>query len=158
MCKCHRLSLLLAVVTSVSVFGCSSKSLDMHAAEEQAIRTAEIEAVRAFNEGDIDGYMSAYPEDSLWLPPNAPIVSGAKSIRELASQLAANPGFAFHVQVSTVEVSNAGDMAYLVGSYQLTLNDPTGNPVTDHGKFVEVWEKHPDTTWNHVLAIWNSDG
>jgi uncharacterized protein (TIGR02246 family) len=126
-------------------------------ADVQAIRTAEIEAVRAFNEGDIDSYMAAYPEDSAWLPPNSPIVEGADAIRAQASQLAANPGFAFDVQVATVEVSRDGGLAYLIGSYQLTLSDPKGNPGTDHGKFVEVWKKHPDSSWNHVLAIWNSN-
>ena len=85
------------------------------------------------------------------------VVRGAQAIRELATQLAANPGFEFDVQLDTVEVASSGDLAYLVGFYQLTLNDASGNPVIDYGKFVEVWKKHPDNTWNHELAIWNSD-
>jgi ketosteroid isomerase-like protein len=48
-------------------------------------------------------------------------------------------------------------MAYLIGTYQLTLSDQEGNLGTEHGKYVEVWKKHPDRTWNHVLAIWNSN-
>ena len=156
----HRRYLLPAGVVAVTlagIFGCGREAIDTRAADEQAIRTAEIEAVRAFNEGDIDGYMAAYPEDSAWFPPNSPIVNGADAIRAFASQLAANPSFAFDVQVTTVEVSRDGGLAYLIGSYQLTLSDPEGNSGTDHGKFVEVWEKHPDNTWNHVLAIWNSN-
>jgi len=138
------------------VLGCTQEEIDTHA-DEQAIRKAEMNAVRAWNEGDIDGYMTAYPEDSEWLPPNSPRVKGAEGIRVLASQLAANPGFAFDGQVATVEVSSDGNLAYLIGTYQLTLSDQEGNLGTDHGKFVEVWKKHPDSTWNHVLAIWNSD-
>jgi len=134
-----------------------SEDSAVHKADVQFIRAAEIEAVRAFNAGDIDGYMAAYPDDSVWFPPNAPVVNGAEAIRTLASQLAANPGFVFDVQVSAVEVSRASDVAYLIGSYQLTLSDPEGNPATDHGKFVEVWKKHPDNIWKHVLAIWNSN-
>lgn len=153
----HLLSGFVAAVTLAGIFGCEHEVVDAHSGDEQAIRTAEIEAVRAFNAGDIDGYMAAYPQHSSWLPPNAPMVRGAQAIRELATQLAANPGFEFHVQLDTVEVASSGDLAYLVGFYQLTLNDANGNPVTDHGKFVEVWKKHPDNTWNHELAIWNSD-
>ncbi len=129
----HRRYLLpaaVAAITLTSIFGCGREAIDTRAADEQAIRTAEIEAVRAFNEGDIDGYMAAYPEDSAWLPPNSPIVNGADAIRALASQLAANPSFAFDVQVTTVEVSRDGGMAYLIGSYQLTLSDPEGNSGT----------------------------
>jgi ketosteroid isomerase-like protein len=132
-----------------SVAACEKNTEDAHAADAQAIRTAELAAVHAFNEGDIDGYMAAYPADSAWLPPNAPTVAGAESIRTLASQLAANPGFAFDVEVEK--------MAYLVGAYELTLSDADGNLGTDYGKFVEVWKKHPDDSWNHVLAIWNSN-
>jgi ketosteroid isomerase-like protein len=124
-----------------SVAACEKNTEDAHAADAQAIRAAELAAVHAFNDGDIDGYMAAYPADSAWLPPNAPTVAGAESIRDLASQLAANPG----------------KMAYLVGAYELTLSDADGNLGTDYGKFVEVWKKHPDDSWNHVLAIWNSN-
>ncbi len=155
--RIHLLPVLVVAVTLAGIFGCKREALDTHPADEQVIRTAEIEAVRAFNTGDIDGYMAAYPQHSLWLPPNAPMVRGAQAIRELATQLVANPGFEFHVQLDTVQVASAGDLAYLVGFYQLTLNDASGKPVTDYGKFVEVWKKHPDNTWNHELAIWNSD-
>ena len=155
--RIHFLPVFVVAVTLAGIFGCEREVLDTHAADEQAIRTAEIEAVRAFNAGNIDGYMATYPEHSTWLPPKAPMVRGAKAIRELAIQLAANPSFEFHVQLDTVEVASSGDLAYLVGFYQLTLNDANGNPVTDHGKFVEVWKKHPDNNWNHELAIWNSD-
>ncbi len=144
--KNHLLSGIVIAVTLAGVFGCEQEAIDTHTDDEQAIRTAEIEAVRALNAGDIDGYMAAYPKHSSWLPPNAPMVRGAQAIRELATKLAANPGFEFHVQLDTVEVASAGDLAYLVGFYQLTLNDSSGNPVTDYGKFVEVWKKHPDNT------------
>ncbi len=153
----HLLSGFVTAVTLVGIFGCEQEVVDTHSADEQVIRTAEIEAVRAFNAGDIDGFMAAYPQHSMWLPPNAPMVRGAQAIRELATKLAANPGFEFHVQLDSVEVASSSDLAYLVGFYQLTLNDASGNPVTDYGKFVEVWKKHPDNTWNHELAIWNSD-
>ncbi len=155
--RCNLLTNLMIVAVMAGLLGCGREAPDMQAGDEQFIRAAEIEAVRAFNAGDIDGYMAAYPDDSVWFPPNAPVVNGAEAIRTLATQLAANPGFAFDVQVSTVEVSRAGDLAYLIGSYQLTLSDPEGNPATDHGKFVEVWKKHPDNVWKHVLAIWNSN-
>ncbi len=156
--RLHRLLLICAAaVTLIGISGCAREDSDTRAADEQAIRSAELDAVRAFNAGDIDGYMRSYPEDSTWLPPNAPIVNGAEAIRDLASQLAANPGFAFDVQVDTVEVSNDGRLAYLVGTFDLTLSNAEGVANTDHGKFVEVWKKHPDETWNHVLAIWNSN-
>ena len=153
----HLVTVLVVVTILVGVSGCEQGASDTHTADAESIRTAEIEAVRAFNAGDIDGVMAVYPEDAIWFPPNAAVVKGAEGIRELASQLAAMPGFAFGVDPHTVEIARAGDLAYLIGDYDITVNDPNGNPVTEYGKFVEVWRKHPDNSWNHVLAIWNSN-
>ncbi len=139
------------------VAGCNRAAPDTRAADEQTILAAEIEAALAWNAGDIETYLESYPEGSSWLPPNAPIINGPDAIREVVSLLAATPGFAFTVEPTNVTVSRAGDLAYLVGTYEISLNDAEGNPETEHGKYVEVWKKHPDNTWKHVLAIWNSD-
>ena len=48
-------------------------------------------------------------------------------------------------------------MAYVLGTYQLTMKDPQGNPVNDHGKFVEVWRKQADGKWKAVADTFNSD-
>jgi ketosteroid isomerase-like protein len=37
------------------------------------------------------------------------------------------------------------------------MKDPQGNPVADHGKFVEVWKKQADGKWKVVEDIFNSD-
>jgi ketosteroid isomerase-like protein len=37
------------------------------------------------------------------------------------------------------------------------LNDTSGKPVNDHGKFVEVREKQADGKWKCGTDIWNSD-
>jgi ketosteroid isomerase-like protein len=56
-----------------------------------------------------------------------------------------------------VEVARSGDLAYIMGTYQLTMKDAQGNAVPDHGKFVEVWEKQPDGKWKVGADIFNSD-
>jgi hypothetical protein len=71
--------------------------------------------------------------------------------------MVANPGFAVGWQPTTVEVSTAGDLGYTVGTYESTLQDEHGNPVTDRGKYVTVWKKQPDGKWKVVADIFNSD-
>jgi ketosteroid isomerase-like protein len=67
------------------------------------------------------------------------------------------PGVSISWSVSKVEVARAGDLAYLIGVYQMTSKDPQGKPVNDHGKLVEVWKKQPDGKWKTVADICNSD-
>jgi ketosteroid isomerase-like protein len=37
------------------------------------------------------------------------------------------------------------------------MNDASGEPTTDKGKYVEVWEKQPDGKWKCGTDTWNSD-
>jgi ketosteroid isomerase-like protein len=39
----------------------------------------------------------------------------------------------------------------------MTVNDASGKPVNDHGKYVVVWEKQRDGNWKCGTDIWNSD-
>ncbi len=43
------------------------------------------------------------------------------------------------------------------GTYELTMNDASGKPVNDRGRYVEVWEKQADGKWKCGTDIWNSD-
>ena len=43
------------------------------------------------------------------------------------------------------------------GAYELTMNDASGKPVNDRGKYVEIWEKQADGRWKVVASIWNCD-
>jgi len=54
-------------------------------------------------------------------------------------------------------VAQSGDLAFSSGAYEVTLNDPTGKPVNDRGKFLEVWKKQADGKWKCTMDIWNSD-
>jgi ketosteroid isomerase-like protein len=44
-----------------------------------------------------------------------------------------------------------------VGTYQQTLNDAKGKPVTDRGKYLTVWKKQPDGKWKAVADMGISD-
>ncbi len=91
------------------------------------------------------------------LPPNAPAATTKEAIRGVWKDMITNPGFAGGWKPNKVEVAKSGDLAYLSGTYDLTLNDAKGKPVKDRGKYVEVWKKQADGTWKTVADIWNSD-
>ena len=50
-----------------------------------------------------------------------------------------------------------GDLAFVIGTAQLTLNDPKGNPVTDRGKYMTVWKKQSDGKWKAAADMANSN-
>jgi ketosteroid isomerase-like protein len=52
-----------------------------------------------------------------------------------------------------VEVAKSGDMAFLVGTYELTMKDGT----KDKGKYRVVWKKQSDGTWKVGTDMFSSD-
>jgi uncharacterized protein (TIGR02246 family) len=161
----RRLYLMAILVSSLVIIGfalaCQQppppSPPDTRAADERAVREADAAWSKAWAAKDLEGSLSFVADDASVFLANAPIVTGKESIRKWASELMANPGFAGSWQASKVEASRAGDLAYVVGTYQLTLNDAKAKPVTDRGKYLTVWKKQPDGTWKALVDTANSD-
>ena len=132
------------------------KSADTRAADESTIRELEAQWSRTAAANDLEGSVSYYSDDASILPPNAPIASGKQAIRAVWASVL-GPGVSVSWQVSKLEVSRSGDLAYVMGVYQFARKDPQGQLVTDHGKTVEVWKKQADGKWKTVADIFNSD-
>jgi uncharacterized protein (TIGR02246 family) len=132
------------------------KPADTRAADESTIRELEAQWSRTAAANDLEGSVSYYSDDASILPPNAPIASGKQAIRAVWASVL-GPGVSVSWQVSKLEVSRSGDLAYVTCAYQFTQKDPQGKPVTDHGKTVEVWKKQADGKWKTVVDIFNSD-
>jgi uncharacterized protein (TIGR02246 family) len=156
--KQNVLTLALCVCLSLILLsvGCNHTTPDMRAADEAAIRDADAQWSKTAGTNDLDGTVAYYVDDASLLAPNAPIATGKQAIRAVWAQLL-GPGTSISWQASKVEVARSGDLSYILGNYQLTMKDPQGNPVTDKGKFVEVWKKQTDGKWKVVADIFNSD-
>lgn len=154
----RRGGVLLASLLVLATSGCAPQ-VDT-AAEQAAIQQTERDWVQAPNkpgEEGANGYVSFVTEDAVWLPPNGPRVDGRDAVRALILAYTKAEGFSITWKASRVEVSAAGDLAYSMGTYEYSLKDAEGNPVSDKGKWVDIWKKQADGTWKAAVAIWNSD-
>ncbi len=130
---------------------------DTRPADERAIRDAVVEWSKAAGAKDVEKTLSFYAENASLLPPHAPIATGKDPIRKFWAGLMATPGYAISWSATKVEASKSGDVAYEVGTYELTLNDPKGKPATGRGKYVVVWKKQADGAWKGVADMFNPD-
>ena len=146
----------LAALLALAVSGCAPQ-VDV-AVEEAAIRSEDADCLKAWAAKDVDRGLSCYSDDASVFPSNAPIVTGKEAIRARVSEAFSRPGFALSWDISKLEVSRAGDLAYAYGTYEQTVNDPEGNPITERGKWVGVYKKQADGQWKMVADIGNSDG
>jgi uncharacterized protein (TIGR02246 family) len=157
--KAHGFKLALGGCLALLLFAlaCTQQTPpDTRAADESAVRDLDAQWSKTAAANDLDGAVSYYAEDASLLPPNAPMAADKQAIRTVWSSLLGS-GASVSWQASKVEVSRSGDLAYIVGTYTLNMKDPQGNPVNDHGKFVEVWKKQTDGKWKVEADIFNSD-
>src|SRR6266567_8148207 len=137
-------------------FICAASASDTKAIEK-ALRDLDAQWSAAAGAKDLDKTVAFYSEDAIVLPTNAPAATTKEAIRNTWKDLLASPGLAISWKTTKVEVAKSGDIAYTTGTYELTMNDASGKPVPDHGKYVEVWKKQSDGKWKVVADIWNSD-
>ena len=122
-------------------------------AEREAIHRFHDESLTALMAGDI----SCFAKDGQLLPPNAPPVKGRQAIGELVSQFIKDPNFSASHDIVDVEVSRGGDLAYIYYTYELTVSNPDGSPVTERGKAIYILQRQPEAEWEFLFDIWNSD-
>lgn len=127
------------------------------AAEEKAIREAELEWSKSAGAKDLDKLVSFYAEDGAMFAPNAPMSVGKAAIRTSWTGIMALPGLAITWAPVKVEVAKSGDLAYDHGAYDMSFTDPSGKPVKDRGKYLVVWKKQSDNSWKVAVDMFNSD-
>ena len=69
-----------------------------------------------------------------------------------------DPNYALAFHSTEADVSKSGDLGYTVGTYSMTRTNPTDRkPVTNHGKYLTVFNRQPDGNWKGVADMANSD-
>ena len=127
------------------------------AADEAAIREIDAQWVKAAGTVQVDAWLAFYADNAVILPPNDAMANGKASARKSVAELLALPGLKVSWRPTKVEVARSGDMAYLVGVYELSFKDDKGKPSADQGKLLEVWKKQTDGSWKCVDDTWNSN-
>jgi len=154
------LVLVACVATLALMYACQPQSQtppDTKAADETALKNLDAEWSKAAGTKDVDKTVSYYAADAIVLPENGPAVSSKDAIRNVWKGMLTAPGFSGGWTGTKVEVARSGDIGYVTGTYSMTMNDASGKPATDKGKFVEVWKKQSDGSWKCAVDIWNTD-
>lgn len=115
-----------------------------------AVSSAFVEAANAANWAALG---ALYTQDASVLPPNAPAVQGREAIQALFASFPPISG----MELTSVEVDGAGDIAYVRGTYRLTMTPPGAAAIQDSGKFIEIRKRGADNSWLLYLDIYNSD-
>jgi ketosteroid isomerase-like protein len=124
---------------------------------EQLLRDLDAQWAKAAAAKDVDQTIAFYSDDAIVFPPNATSAATKDAVRNVWKDMLATPGLVITWQPTRVQLAKSGDMGWVSGTYELTINDASGNPTNDRGKYLEVWEKQTDGNWRCRADMWNSD-
>jgi uncharacterized protein (TIGR02246 family) len=140
-------------VVGLLASGCARK-IDV---EQQRASLMEADNAWSQTTTDAEKLVSFFAADGALLAQGVPAAVGHDAIHQFITGMMATPGFALTWKASKADVSVSGDLGYTAGAYEMTVNDPTGAPMTEKGKFVTVWKKQPDGQWKVAQDIFNAD-
>ena len=134
----------------------SEKASDTHPVK-QILRDLDAQWSNAAAAKNLEQTVAYYSDDAVVLPPNATRAAARETIRNVWKDLLATPGLVITWKPGRVQVGKSAEMAWVSGTYQLSMSDASGKPINDRGKYLEVWEKQADGNWKCAADIWNSD-
>ena len=156
----NRVSTLVFVLSLLAfATACQTQATsETRAADEATLRKLDDEWSKAAGSSrDVEKTVSYYSDDAVVMPPNIPTLTGKEAIRGLWKSMLESPSFSGGWQATKVEVARSGDLAYVSGNYEFKETDAAGKPITDKGKYLEVWKKQADGNWKCVADMFNSD-
>jgi len=103
---------------------------------------------------NIDDVMKYVGEEGVLIPPNSPIIDGAKAIREAVKEMVKTKVVSMSGGVTRLEVAKSGDLAYDIGRFRI-VNQGSEGPIKEEGYFVTLYKKI-DGQWKFMGQIWNN--
>lgn len=144
----------LLAVLSCAALGCQPAPAKLTDADIATIRAQTDTFVANALARHDSANAASFTADGVILPPNGPAAQGTAAIQ--AWMAAFPPMSDFKAQV--VEIDGVGDLAYVRGTYELTIAATGRTPAaSDHGKWIEILRRQSDGRWLVALDIFNSD-
>ena len=145
---------LVAVVSLAAACSGAKPGEDFTMKDQASIRERSDAFVKAFNAKDVDQVLGIYAENSVFMPPNEPVIRGRDALRTFYADLLKSGATGLRLNVG--EVSGHGPLAYQSGTYEMDVKRASGAGTHDRGKYLFVLRKMGDT-WRYEYTMWNSD-
>ena len=135
---------------SIGIGACGGKhEPEFGIPDQQAIRAATSTLETSFNAKDVDKILTLYTENSVFMPPNKPMLRGRDSLKQFYDGLL--KAGSKDLKMTPGDVAGHGPLAYESGSYSMMNGD-----VPDRGKYRFIL-RNLNGTWQIEYTSWSSD-
>lgn len=109
-------------------------------------------------QGNFDKTLDLYTQDAISLPANEPMREGLDAIRKGYEEMSTAGVKINSFEPKTTKLLTDGNLITEIGTYKMNITIPgSGQPIDDHGKYLNIWEKQSDGTLKIKVETWNSD-
>ncbi len=122
---------------------------------EDAILAADAAWLKVYQAKDLAKSVAFCDEQASMLAPNAPIATGKDAVAKVIADDFAHDTITWHA--NKVGVARSGDLGYTSGTTEYSIKDPSGKTISDRGKYLTVWKKQVDGSWEVLYDMFNSD-
>jgi len=145
---------LVGVVCLVSACAGAAPGEEFGMKDQATIREKSVAFVKAFNEKNVPHVLDVYAENSVFMPPNQPVIRGKDALKTFYDELLQSG--ATNLKLDAGEVSGHGPLAYQAGTYEMDVKPATGASTHDRGKYLFILRK-VNNIWRYEYTVWNSD-
>ena len=145
-----RSTLLIALITlSIS---CQPKKIDTQAETEKVMQTSR-DWSKAAASGDVEKTLSYWTDDAVVISSGEPVFKGKEAIRGMVEESIKDPNFGISWEPVSAEISESGDMSYMLEDSKITLKDSVGGTQVLQFRTVTIWKKQEDGSWKCVVDV-----
>ncbi len=123
-------------------------SQDFERTDSEAIRKSTSDLAAAINAKNVDQILALYADNSVFMPPNAPLLRGREPLKSFYTDLVSR---VTDLTLEPADIAGHGPIAYESGSYMMNVGS-----TRDRGKFLFVLRKIGDK-WRLEYTSWSSD-
>jgi len=107
---------------------------------------------------DFDNILNMYTDDIISLPSYANIIYGKEEMMAANEIEKQTPSKWLSFNLYTKDIFEEGNLVIEIGEYDLAIEMPGGvPPITDMGKYVNIWERQDDGSSKIKVDIWNTN-
>src|SRR6185369_10971303 len=138
----------LAISVCLSASACGGKQeSEFGMPDQQAIRATTSALETSFNAKDVNKILTLYTENSVFMPPNKPLLRGRDSLKGFYEGLL--NGGSKDLKLTPADVAGHGPLAYESGSYSMMNGD-----VHDRGKYLFI-VRNMNGAWKIEYTSWS---
>lgn len=142
----------LGLGLTFSTISCQKEKVDTTKEAERLMQASRDWSALAASR-DIEKTLAYWTDDAIVLSCDQGPLKGKEAIRQMVEGSMSDPGFSISWEPISAEVSESGDMGYLLEKTKMTMSDSTGTATVMHFNSVTIWKKQTDGSWKNVVDV-----